>query len=667
MRPEDVGQILVKVQEDLKQLRERFIRNPDGQVNFSELEDALSKTEKGLQKRTEEVVNRLNDRVQMIPFSDQALHEEHSPTLETTVNLQHAVNLNKPSYMMRQPQPPGVMLPARRVQLKGLSPGQRHHQQWALRTIFNPHNEQNRPVMRENFGIQLPLINERRSQKPPPKPIQGTTVDHLTVLPRANRVDPQLAPPPITENDARKGILSLLERGLIPQAAHLTLDPSPVHHRAVTLLNTDSKARTGVIETSAAVPSLQYFSGKSSGDQMDLSRIPPVPSRPAPTPETRSQSAKSRPSSTLSGHPKTPATVKTFEMQLQPMPPPTTPASGDFKTQNHRFAIQHGKVRDTQPEFLAFKQHYCLTWGSIVTTLKYLERMLANFAVPVAFINGDKLADLSIEYELEKAPSISEFLSVIVNREDVEAIISKPGRRFLGPNGQNMAATHIQSTWRRYRERSQYLGVSTVKVGCWCYRNILDHAHKNGQNARTATTDPAVQLENFKQRAKVDLSPLEMNVIRNFPQPGTVLKNPSELLYIPSLGLSQNIRDSISDFGVRQNTQMARLCDIQDPNVDVIFVSPVPLSDETLQYYSKLLGLSSAVASGEVDDHTIGDNLQGALATFARNLSVIHQEVSAPNMQGINNFKGAIEDIEGILGTTVQNAEELDGEESKET
>lgn len=29
--------------------------------------------------------------------------------------------------------------------------------------------------------------------------------------------------------------------------------------------------------------------------------------------------------------------------------------------------------------------------------------------------------------------------------------------------------------------------------------------------------------------------------------------------------------------------------------------------------------------------------------------------------------KGAIEDIEGILGTTVQNAEELDGEESKET
>lgn len=43
---------------------------------------------------------------------------------------------------------------------------------------------------------------------------------------------------------------------------------------------------------------------------------------------------------------------------------------------------------------------------------------------------------MSIEYELEKAPSISEFLSVIVNREDVEAIISKPVRAciFLSNN-----------------------------------------------------------------------------------------------------------------------------------------------------------------------------------------------------------------------------------------
>lgn len=45
----------------------------------------------------------------------------------------------------------------------------------------------------------------------------------------------QLAPPPITEEDARKGIMSLIERGLIPPAAQLTLDPSPVRNRIAPL------------------------------------------------------------------------------------------------------------------------------------------------------------------------------------------------------------------------------------------------------------------------------------------------------------------------------------------------------------------------------------------------------------------------------------------------
>ena len=52
--------------------------------------------------------------------------------------------------------------------------------------------------------------------------------------------------------------------------------------------------------------------------------------------------------------------------------------------------------------------------------------MLTSFAIPVAFIHGDRLADLSVEFELEKAPGVAELLSVIVNREDVEAIMNKP-------------------------------------------------------------------------------------------------------------------------------------------------------------------------------------------------------------------------------------------------
>lgn len=37
-----------------------------------------------------------------------------------------------------------------------------------------------------------------------------------------------------------------------------------------------------------------------------------------------------------------------------------------------------------------------------------------------------RLADLAMEFELERPPSIDDMLTVIINREDVEALIGRP-------------------------------------------------------------------------------------------------------------------------------------------------------------------------------------------------------------------------------------------------
>lgn len=69
---------------------------------------------------------------------------------------------------MRQPQPPGVLLPLRRTdarQLQGLTPGQQSRQAMALKAMYNPQSQNNRNVMNENFGIQLPLIPQIKEKR----------------------------------------------------------------------------------------------------------------------------------------------------------------------------------------------------------------------------------------------------------------------------------------------------------------------------------------------------------------------------------------------------------------------------------------------------------------------------------------------------------------------
>uniref|UniRef100_A0A8B9V2N5 IQ motif containing H n=1 Tax=Anas zonorhyncha TaxID=75864 RepID=A0A8B9V2N5_9AVES len=363
------------------------------------------------------------------------------------------------------------------------------------------------------------------------KTVKSHTASNLWVLPASHHMDSTL---PLLDEDIKKGILSLTEQRLIPPAAKITLQTPPV--------------------VSKAAP-LHEFHRHSS---MVSARKPkPVWTYPA-------QQLKS---------------------ELQ------TPSQTQDPSFDCDVDVCHGTIDQKAPGFLAFKQHYCLSWGSIIFFLEHLEKLLKDYAVPLATISCKKLVEVASDFVLNENPTKGDILSVIKNRSTVEKILNRPGQRYKGQGGTEMAAIKIQATWRCYWARKAYVRfrqqqwASGVIAISWLLHNHMARVKKTLKESRQR------HLENFYIRAK--------HLAANWNRIRTSRRT---IIHIPSLGYSQCIREHIPDFALQQNLQMGRLCDILDANVDVIYICPLHLSEELLQYYNKLLGLQAAVRSGNPED-----------------------------------------------------------------
>uniref|UniRef100_A0A8D2LQQ4 IQ motif containing H n=1 Tax=Varanus komodoensis TaxID=61221 RepID=A0A8D2LQQ4_VARKO len=250
-----------------------------------------------------------------------------------------------------------------------------------------------------------------------------------------------------------------------------------------------------------------------------------------------------------------------------------------------------GTVDRTSSDILGFKQHCCLFWGSAFSFLEQVAKLLKDYAVPSAIIRGKKVMEIVPDFELNQRPTREDLLSVIKNGTAVRKRLSRPGQRYKGQHGAEAAATKIQATWRCYRFRKAYIDfrqqqwASGVVAITWLVRVHMRRVRKTLKESRRR------HLENFYIRAK--------HLAANWNRIRTSRRT---IIHIPSLGYPQHVRDAAPDFAIHQGMQIGRLCEIQDPNVDVIYVCPLQMSKELLQYYNKLLGLQPAIRTGNAED-----------------------------------------------------------------
>ncbi|KAF1655821.1 IQ domain-containing protein H, partial [Eudyptes chrysocome] len=427
-----------------------------------------------------------------------------------------------------------------------------------MKIMLDPQNISNTAVLKQqNYETRLPLITKKKSASMCSQKIgKGHTVSNLWGLPASHHMG---SPLPLLEEDRTKGILSLTELRLIPPAAKITLQTPPVVSKAAPFHEFHKQHKK----------SAEAIYGKYSSSKGNIA--------PLPSSSSMVSARKSKPAWTYP--------AQQLESDLQ-IPSQTQDLCFDCD-----IAVYHGTIDQKTPGFLAFKQHYCLSWKSIVFFLEHTEKLLKDYAVPLATINCKKLAEVASDFELNENPTKSDILSVIKNQSTVEKILNRPGQRYKGQGGTEMAATKIQTTWRCYQARKAYVHfrqqqwASGVIAISWLLHNHMARVKKTLKESRQR------HLENFYIRAK--------HLAANWNRIRTSRRT---IIHIPSLGYSQCIREHIPGLALQQNMQMGRLCDILDANVDVIYICPLHLSEELLQYYNKLLGLQAAVRSGKPED-----------------------------------------------------------------
>jgi hypothetical protein len=251
----------------------------------------------------------------------------------------------------------------------------------------------------------------------------------------------------------------------------------------------------------------------------------------------------------------------------------------------HEFMIRKGQtIRDT-PEFESYRRSFEDVWQVVEGLMRHLESICLQYAVPLAIVNGKSLADLAVQVQRGGyQPQMEDLLVCLSNIQEVAGVLKQPGQRFQGPAGAEVAATAIQSAFRGHLARRKF-----SKRGAASAR--IQHAWKNSR-LRHQLRD---KLRLARAERDMRFAELQAQLAEQWP---TLQRNAHVVIHVPNLLPPPEVASDpaqrppphvLHSLLLREAAQLARLCDLSEPLLDLILVLPSPPDADVINYWNKIL------------------------------------------------------------------------------
>lgn len=277
----------------------------------------------------------------------------------------------------------------------------------------------------------------------------------------------------------------------------------------------------------------------------------------------------------------------------------------------HNFVIYYGETLKNTPEFQSFRREYSHEWGGISYLIAKLEKFLSEFHVKLAIISGPELHKLASL----NPPTVSkeQILKCISNLDQIKpqlksTVSNADGEEEISADQQLRAVIKVQAHIRRYLSRRRVRRIRLQLLGCIriqahlrkvVYRKFGLDRLKNEKNHQDgvwkANQDALAKLcKEFEQFAEAG-SEMPAGKSLSFGKVGTARTEPRDnrrlIIHIPSISANEYTRLNMSGYQALQNAHIGALYQLIDPDVHVIYITPVTIGAAEQAYHDKFLDM----------------------------------------------------------------------------